>query len=82
MKLGVGSDTIVAPIYGLNPDDVPNLMNLKAGSYSRSDSGYPGRINICHGSQCKRWFADLYRNGWGQRNPAGDGYHRGEGNQF
>jgi len=39
MKLGVGSDTIVAPIYGLNPDDVPNLMKLKAGSYSRSDSG-------------------------------------------
>jgi putative ABC transport system permease protein len=39
MKLGVGSDTIVAPIYGLNPDDVPNLLNLKAGSYSRSDSG-------------------------------------------
>jgi putative ABC transport system permease protein len=39
MKLGVGSDTIVAPIYGLSPDDVPNLLNLKAGSYSRSDSG-------------------------------------------
>jgi putative ABC transport system permease protein len=39
MKLGVGSDTIVAPIYGLNPDDVPTLLNLKAGSYSRSDSG-------------------------------------------
>ena len=39
MKLGVGSDTIVAPLYGLNPDDVPKLLNLKAGSYSRSDSG-------------------------------------------
>jgi len=39
MQLGVGSDTIVAPIYGLNPDDVPNIMKLKAGSYSRSDSG-------------------------------------------
>jgi putative ABC transport system permease protein len=39
MQLGVGSDTIVAPIYGLNPDDVPSLLNLKAGSYSRSDSG-------------------------------------------
>jgi len=39
MKLGVGSDAIVAPIYGLSPDDVPNLLNLKAGSYSRSDSG-------------------------------------------
>jgi putative ABC transport system permease protein len=31
MKLGVGSDTIVAPIYGINPDDLPNLVNLKAG---------------------------------------------------
>ncbi len=39
MKLGVGSDTIVAPVYGLSPDDVPSLLNLKAGSYSRSDSG-------------------------------------------
>ncbi|MHB8053516.1 MAG: ABC transporter permease [Methanoregula sp.] len=39
MKLGVGSDTIVAPIYGLSPDDVPVLLNLKAGSYSRSVSG-------------------------------------------
>jgi putative ABC transport system permease protein len=39
MKLGVGSDTIVAPIYGLNPDDVSKLLNLKEGSYSRSDSG-------------------------------------------
>jgi len=39
MKLGVGSDTIVAPIYGISPDDVPVLLNLKAGSYSRSDSG-------------------------------------------
>ena len=39
MKLGVGSDTIVATIYGLSPDDVPSLLNLKAGSYSRSDSG-------------------------------------------
>jgi putative ABC transport system permease protein len=39
MKLGVGSDTIVAPIYGISPDDLPNLVNLKAGDYSRSDSG-------------------------------------------
>ena len=39
MKLGVGSDTIVAPVYGLSPDDVPSFLNLKAGSYSRSDSG-------------------------------------------
>ncbi|MDD1700597.1 MAG: ABC transporter permease [Methanoregula sp.] len=39
MKLGVGGDDIVAPIYGLNPDDVPNLLTLKEGGYSRGDSG-------------------------------------------
>ena len=31
MKLGVGSDEIVAAIYGLNPDDVPDLLKLKEG---------------------------------------------------
>jgi putative ABC transport system permease protein len=39
MKIGVGSDSIVAPVYGLDPDDVPKLMNLKSGSFSTSDSG-------------------------------------------
>jgi putative ABC transport system permease protein len=39
MKLGVGSDEIVATIYGLNPDDVPDLLKLKDGGYSRGDSG-------------------------------------------
>jgi putative ABC transport system permease protein len=39
MKLGVGSDEIVAAIYGLNPDDVPDLLKLKEGGYSRGDSG-------------------------------------------
>ncbi|HUT39224.1 MAG TPA: FtsX-like permease family protein, partial [Methanoregula sp.] len=39
MKLGVGSDDIVTIIYGLNPDDVPDLLNLKEGGYSRGDSG-------------------------------------------
>ena len=39
MKLGVGSDDIVAAIYGLNPDDVPDLLTLKEGGYSRGDSG-------------------------------------------
>jgi len=39
MKLGVGSDEIVATIYGLNPDDVPDLLKLKEGGYSRGDSG-------------------------------------------
>ena len=39
MKLGVGSDDIVAAIYGLNPDDVPDLLKLIEGGYSRGDSG-------------------------------------------
>lgn len=39
MKLGVGSDDIVAAIYGLNPDDVPDLLKLKEGGYSRGNSG-------------------------------------------
>ncbi len=39
MKLGVGSDDIVAAIYGLRPDDVPELLKLKEGGYSRGDSG-------------------------------------------
>lgn len=39
MKLGVGSDEIVAAIYGISPDDVPGLLNLKEGSYSRANSG-------------------------------------------
>jgi putative ABC transport system permease protein len=39
MKLGVGSDEIVAPIYGLSPDDVPDFLKLKEGGYSRGNSG-------------------------------------------
>jgi len=39
MKLGVGSDEVVAAIYGLRPDDVPDLLKLKEGGYSRGDSG-------------------------------------------
>lgn len=39
MKLGVGSDDIYAMVYGLDPDDVPDLLNLEAGDYSRGDSG-------------------------------------------
>jgi putative ABC transport system permease protein len=39
MKLGVGSDEIVAAIYGLNPDDVPDLLKLKEGGYSNGNSG-------------------------------------------
>jgi putative ABC transport system permease protein len=39
MKLGVGSEDIVAAIYGINPDDVPDLLKLTAGDYSRGNSG-------------------------------------------
>jgi putative ABC transport system permease protein len=39
MKLGVGSDEIVASIYGLDPDDVPTFLTLKEGGYSRGNSG-------------------------------------------
>ena len=39
MQLGVGSDEIVAAIYGLNPDDIPDLLKLKEGGYSRGNSG-------------------------------------------
>jgi putative ABC transport system permease protein len=39
MKLGVGSDEIVAAIYGLSPDDVPDFLKLKEGGYSRGNSG-------------------------------------------
>src|SRR5512136_1363200 len=39
MKLGVGSEDIVTLIYGLNPDDVPDLLKLQEGDYSRGNSG-------------------------------------------
>jgi putative ABC transport system permease protein len=39
MKFGVGQDDIVAAIYGLNPDDVSDLLNLEAGDYNRANSG-------------------------------------------
>lgn len=39
MKLGVGSEEIVAIVYGLNPDDVPAMLNLELGDYSRGNSG-------------------------------------------
>jgi putative ABC transport system permease protein len=39
MKLGVGSEEIVALVYGLDPDDVPLMLNLVEGDYSRGNSG-------------------------------------------
>jgi putative ABC transport system permease protein len=39
MKLGVGSEDIVAAVYGINSDDVPDLMKLKEGDYNRGNSG-------------------------------------------
>jgi len=40
MKVGVGSDDIVAAIYGLPPDDTKKLLpDLEAGDYSSGNSG-------------------------------------------
>jgi putative ABC transport system permease protein len=39
MKLGVGGDDLVAAVYGLNPEDVPDLLALQEGGYSRGNSG-------------------------------------------
>ncbi|MFA4875879.1 MAG: ABC transporter permease [Methanoregula sp.] len=39
MKIGVGSDDIVASIYGLPSEDVPDLMKLEAGDYNNGNSG-------------------------------------------
>jgi putative ABC transport system permease protein len=39
MKIGVGSDDIVAMIYGLPSDDVPDLLKLQAGDYNNGNSG-------------------------------------------
>ncbi len=39
MKIGVGSDDIVATIYGLPSADVPSLMKLQSGDYNNGNSG-------------------------------------------
>ncbi|WP_292368622.1 ABC transporter permease [Methanoregula sp. UBA64] len=40
MKVGVGSDDIVAPIYGMPTDDTKKLLpDLEAGDYSNGNSG-------------------------------------------
>ena len=39
MKLGVGQDDIVAAVYGINPEDVQDLLKLQAGGYDRANSG-------------------------------------------
>jgi putative ABC transport system permease protein len=39
MKIGVGSDDIVASIYALPAADVPNIMKLQAGDYNNGNSG-------------------------------------------
>jgi putative ABC transport system permease protein len=40
MKVGVGSDDIVATIYGIPTDDESNLLpNLQAGGYNNANSG-------------------------------------------
>ena len=39
MKIGVGSDDIVATIYALPTEDVPGIMKLQAGDYNNGNSG-------------------------------------------
>jgi putative ABC transport system permease protein len=39
MRVGVGSEDIVATIYGLPPGDVPGLLKLTAGGYNNGESG-------------------------------------------
>lgn len=39
MKIGVGGDDIVAVIYGLPSDDVPDLLKLQDGVYNNGNSG-------------------------------------------
>jgi len=39
MRIGVGSDDIVATIYGVPSEHVPDLMKLQAGSYNNGNSG-------------------------------------------
>jgi len=39
MKIGVGSDDIVASLYALPTDDVPDIMKLQAGDYNNGNSG-------------------------------------------
>ena len=39
MKIGVGSDDIVATIYALPSADVPDIMKLQAGDYNNGNSG-------------------------------------------
>ena len=39
MKIGVGSEDLVAAIYGLNPDDIPDFLDLEEGGYIRGNNG-------------------------------------------
>ena len=39
MRVGVGSEDIVATMYGLPPEDVPGLLILSAGGYNSGESG-------------------------------------------
>jgi len=39
MKIGVGSDDIVATMYALPTEDVPGIMKLQAGDYNNGNSG-------------------------------------------
>ncbi|HWQ66863.1 MAG TPA: ABC transporter permease [Methanospirillum sp.] len=38
-RMRIGSENITGPIYGLDTDIIPDIMNLQEGSYLRGDSG-------------------------------------------
>ena len=61
MKLGVGSDDIVAPIYGLNPDDVPDLLKLKEGGIQQWQFRLSCGVHVCQRQQGQGRLPDRYR---------------------
>ena len=71
MKIGVGSDDIVAVIYGLNPDDVPNLLKLQEGDYNSGNSGCLVGSTFAKDNNVKVGIPDLDRYRWGQGDTAG-----------
>ena len=51
MKVGVGTDDIVATIYGVDPQYIPDLkLVLTAGDYNNGNSGLSCRFHLCQGS--------------------------------
>ena len=83
MKVGVGSDDIVATIYGLPTNDESDLLpNLQAGGYNNANFRMSGRLDLCIGSQHQGRFADFHRDRRGIRHAQGDWYYRGKGDEL